>query len=375
MKVYLYLILFFLLLSCQTKKEDKSTGQKKTISLQYANGFNIEKEGDFTYITVSNPWPEADKPFVYLLAPKGTTPTKNKTYDAFISVPISRLVVTSTTHIPALEALGVLNTLVGFPDTRYISSEAARKRIDNGSITELGVNESINTEILLELAPEVVIGFSINNQNKTYQTIERSGIPVVYNGDWNETSPLGKAEWIKFFAPFFQKESLADSLFNEIKSNYQQAKEIAANATKRPTVFSGAMYKDVWYLPAGESWAAQFIEDANAEYLWKDTKGTGSLALSIESVYDTAINADFWISPSQFTNYTQMESANKMYMEFAAFKQKHIYTYNKTIGATGGSLYFELAPQRPNLILKDLIYIFHPELMPEHELFFFKPLD
>lgn len=249
MKVYLYLILFFLLLSCQTKKEDKSTGQKKTISLQYANGFNIEKEGDFTYITVSNPWPEADKPFVYLLAPKGTTPTKNKTYDAFISVPISRLVVTSTTHIPALEALGVLNTLVGFPDTRYISSEAARKRIDNGSITELGVNESINTEILLELAPEVVIGFSINNQNKTYQTIERSGIPVVYNGDWNETSPLGKAEWIKFFAPFFQKESLADSLFNEIKSNYQQAKEIAANATKRPTVFSGAMYKDVWYLP------------------------------------------------------------------------------------------------------------------------------
>lgn len=99
MKVYLYLILFFLLLSCQTKKEDKSTGQKKTISLQYANGFNIEKEGDFTYITVSNPWPEADKPFVYLLAPKGTTPTKNKTYDAFISVPISRLVVTSTTHL------------------------------------------------------------------------------------------------------------------------------------------------------------------------------------------------------------------------------------------------------------------------------------
>ncbi len=384
MKPTKYILLFFcflFFLGCKTDK--KRNGQvdesNNVIAVDYAKGFSIEKFGEnLTIIKITSPWPDAEAAFKYALVPKEkmASMTLNKDeYDAIVAVPVSRLVVTSTTHIPALEALGELDKLVGFPDTGYISSKSARSRIDNGLITELGNNESINTEMTIELNPDVVVGFGIDNQNRAYETLQRSNIPVVYNGDWTEKTPLGKAEWIKFFAPFFQKETTADSIFNKTKKAYEQAKKLAAEAQKRPTVLSGALYKDVWYLPGGNSWAAQFISDANAEYLWSDTSETGSLSLGLESVLTKGQNADFWISPSQFTTYREMEKANAHYLRFDAFKNRNVYTFSKTKGETGGLLYYELAPQRPDLVLKDLIHIFHPELLPEHRLFFFKPLD
>jgi iron complex transport system substrate-binding protein len=284
-------------------------------------------------------------------------------------------VVTSTTHIPALEALGVENTLVGFPETQYISSTKTRKNIDSGKIIDLGINESINTEILINLQPDLVIGFSINDSNKTYETIKNSGISVVYNGDWVEKTPLGKSEWIKFFAPFFNKEKEADSIFSSIETEYLIAKKIAEKAIKKPTVLCGAMFKDIWNLPSGESWAAQFLKDANTNYLWSDTTGTGSLSLSFESVLEKAQNADFWINTSQFSTYQELDNDNAHYSQFKAYKNKKAYTFSLTKGETGGLLYYELAPNRPDIVLKDLIHIVHPELLPNHQPFFFKPLE
>jgi len=198
---------------------------------------------------------------------------------------------------------------------------------------------------------------------------------VVYNGDWAEKTPLGKAEWIKFFAPFFQLEKEGNRIFKEIETAYQHAKDLASKASKRPTVMSGALYKDVWYLPGGSSWAAQFIKDANAAYLWANSDETGSLSLSWEAVLATAKEADFWVSPSQFTSYYDMSLNSEHYRQFNPFKTNNIYTFSKTTGATGGLLFYELAPQRPDLVLRDMIHIFHPELLPEYEPYFFKPLD
>jgi iron complex transport system substrate-binding protein len=138
---------------------------------------------------------------------------------------------------------------------------------------------------------------------------------------------------------------------------------------------SGALYKDVWYAPGGQSWAAQFIKDANADYLWKETMETGSLSLSIESVIQTASYAEFWVSPSQFTSYSELSNANAHYQQFDAFKDRNIFTYALSKGETGGLLFYEMGPNRPDLILKDLIHIFHPDVLPDHTLFFFKPLN
>lgn len=374
--------IFFTILAVGCKSEKKEiVSADKSIphAVSFAKGFSIEKlQSGVTILKITSPWPGAESAFSYALVPKdkqATITVDKDAYDAIISVPIERMVVTSTTHIPALEALAVDDKLVGFPDTKYISSEKTRKRIDEGEIKELGNNESINTEMLIELNPEVVIGFSISNENSIYETIQRANIPVVYNGDWTEETPLGKAEWIKFFAPFFQKEVMADRIFNSIQTSYEEAKSLASTANTTPTVISGAMYKDVWYLPGGKSWAAQFLKDANAHYLWNDTPETGSLSLSWEKVLEKGQLAEFWIGPAQFTNYENMAVASKHYTQFDAFKNREVFTFANTKGATGGLLYYELAPQRPDLVLKDLIHILHPTLLPAHEPFFFKPLN
>ncbi len=380
-KSFLHLILFFLLVSCKPQKKETLPDHilVNTEKIKYAKGFSVEKSANgMTTIKITSPWPNAEASFTYALIPReklaSITLNKNE-YDAIVAVPVKNIVVTSTTHIPALEALGVEDLLVGFPDTKYVSSEKTRKRIDQGLVKELGNNDAINTEMTIELHPELIVGFSISSQNKTYATLQRSNIPVVYNGDWTEETPLGKAEWIKFFAPFFEKESTAKKIFNDIESSYLKTKNLAKTAPNISTVLSGAMYKDVWYLPGGKSWAAQFLSDANSNYLWKETLETGSLSLSWESVLAQGKNADFWIGPSQFTSYKDMLAASKHYQQFDAFKNKKVFTFSSTRGATGGLLYYELAPQRPDLVLKDLISILHPPLLPDHQPVFFKPLE
>lgn len=378
-------LLFFtyLLFFCGCKQQKKVSlpqeSPAKSTSLHYAKGFSVESQASgLTILKINSPWPKAGASFTYALVPKEKeafiTLNKNE-YDAIITVPIEHVVVTSTTHIPALEALEVLDKLIGFPDTKYISSKAARVRIATGQVKELGINESLNTEAVIALQPDVVIGFAVSGENGAYETLRRSNIPVIYNGDWVEETPLGKAEWIKFFAPFFRKEAKADRIFKEIETAYHKAKELAASSSIKPTVLSGAMYKDVWYLPGGESWAAHFLTDANANYLWADTSENGSLSLSWESVLNVAQGADYWIGPAQFTAYNDLKNSSKHYTQFDAFQNKKIYTFAKTVGETGGTLYYELAPQRPDLVLRDLIHILHPQLLPDHELFFFKPLD
>ena len=380
---FLFFLSFFL--GCKQQKEASSeilsevTDSISESRITHARGFSIEESASgLTIIKVHSPWPNAQNSFSYALVPKEKMAfmTLNKdAYDAIIAVPVEHIVVTSTTHIPALEALGVTEKLVGFPDSQYVSSKATRERIEKGLIKDLGSNEAINTEIVIELQPEVVIGFGIDGQNKAYRTLQRSNIPVVYNGDWTEETPLGKAEWIKFVAPFFGLEKKADSLFSSIETSYVKARQLAKAADHQPSVLSGALYKDVWYLPGGNSWAAQFIKDANARYLWEETQEAGSLSLSIESVLNTAKNADFWVAPSQYESYQGMKDDNTHYRQFNAFQNKNVYTFAHTKGATGGLLYYELGPSRPDLILKDLIHIFHPELLPEYEPFFFKPLE
>lgn len=347
--------------------------------ISHSSGLRIERtDTGVILLTVATPWPGAEKAFTYALVPKTILPytSLNKdAYNAIVTIPVERVVAASTTHIPALEALGVIDRLVGFPETDFISSEKARQRIAEGQVQDLGSNEAINTEMVLELQPDVVFGFGISQQNKAYELLQRTGIPVVYNGDWTESTPLGKAEWIKFFAPFFGLEQKADSIFGRVESDYLKAKELAKQADRSPAVLSGALYKDVWYLPGGDSWAAQFLEDANCRYLWSDTNGKGSLSLSVESVLERASEADAWVSPSQYTTYEQMQEANPHYEQIRAFREKQVFTFAKTRGETGGFLYYELGPMRPDLVLKDLVHLLHPGLLPDHTPFFFKPLD
>ncbi len=376
MERILLLLCILIFSSCKNEEREPIVSNRKgdTLTVEYAKGFSITQFKGFKLLKVYDPWPNSGKNLTYLLAEKDAVIPEDIKYDTKINIPIEKMVVTSTTHIPSLEILNEEETLIGFPGLNYISSEKTRERIINNKITELGQNEAINTEVLISIQPDAVIGFAIDANNKTFKTIQKSGIPVIYNGDWIEESPLGKAEWIKFFGALYNKDEQATTYFSNIKNAYLEAKELAKNATSKPTVLSGSMYKDQWYVPYGNSWQAQFIKDANANYIYKNTSGSGSNALSFESVLNESQNAEYWIAPGQFQSFDQLAGNSSHYSQFKAVKDKKVFTYNNTLGETGGAIYYELAPTRPDLVLKDLIAIFHPELLPGYETTFFKPL-
>jgi len=360
------------LFSCNKKTNKSSLEVKRTIknNIKYAKGFDIQHFKNYTKLIIKAPYQNSKETFEYILTDNILENNLNE-----IKTPINSIVVTSTTHIPMLELLNVESKLVGFPNTKYVSSKKTRELIIKGVITELGNEENINTELLLDLNPNLVVGFSINSNNKMFSTIEKLGIPVLLNGDWLEETPLGRAEWIKFFGVLFKKEQLADSIFNEIEKNYIEAKNIALKSNTKPTVISGGLFKDIWNLPAGDSFEATFLNDANTNYLWKNSSGKGSLSLNIENVFDKGKDAEIWLSPSFYKNTEELKNANDIYSKFKAFKDKNIYTFVNKKGESDGIIYFELAPARPDLVLKDIIKIAHPKLLKEYEFSFFEKLN
>ncbi len=372
-QVFLFLTVFFFFIQCKQKETATSTPVNLN-TVKYAKGFSIVNYEGYSVVKVRNPWPNATKTYTYVLKERnGVVPDSLKKHTT-ISIPIQTIVVTSTTHIPSLEMLNEEKTLVGFPHLDYISSLKVRNLIDAGKVKELGTNQTLNTEVLIDLQPNVIIGYGIDNTNPTLDNLEKSGLKVMLNGDWNEETPLGKAEWIKFFGALYGKQKQANELFTKIEKEYLKTIQIAKRAQTKPTILIGDMFEDKWYLPKGTSWGCLLLKEANSNYLWQETKGTGSLALSFETVFEKAKDADFWITSGQFSSLKEMTDANPHYDQFKAFKNKNVYSFSAKKGKTGGILYYELAPNRPDIVLKDIVKILHPELLAGYQPFFFEKL-
>jgi len=370
-----FLMLLFIFFSCKKEVIKKDTNSRQKSSIKYAEGFDIIEENGVKKLIIKAAYQNSKEVFEYIIIQRRKNTIANKN-NKTIEVPVKHFVTTSTTHIPMIELLDEENAIIGFPNATYISSEKTRALIDKGNIVEIGKESSLNTEILLHLQPELVVGYSVASADKSLSTLKKAGIKVIYNGDWLEETPLGRAEWIKFFGVLFDKEQQADSIFNVIETNYLEAKKIALKATKKPTILSGAiMSKDIWNLPAGNSFVATFLKDANVDYLWEKTEGKGSLSLSFESVFDKAQNADFWIAPGYFSTQKQLVNNNSLYAKFNAFKNDKIYTTTTKKGITGGVIYYELAPTRPDFVLKDIIKITNPDLLPKYKLTFFEKMN
>ncbi len=368
MKNYLLLsVLTCFLFQCKQKTKNNSQLTLNS-SIKYAKGFDIIDENGEKKLVIKKVFQNSDQQFTYVLSSESDA-QQNK-----IKIPVETIVVTSTTHIPMLESLNVETSLVGFPHTKYISSHKTRNRIKNGEIIELGLEQDMNTEKLIDLQPQLVIGFSLHPNTKLYNNIKKTGIPVVFNGDWLEETPLGRAEWIKFFGALYDKEKEADSIFSAIENEYLRVKSLVKNSANIPTVISGSMFKDIWNVPAGESYFANFLRDANLDYAWKESKGTGSLQLNFENVLEKGKNAQYWLNCGLYETKDQLSVSNPHFKEFLSFNTDNVYTIAHKRGETGGLMYFELSPMRPDLILKDFIKITNPSLLPNYELTFFGKL-
>ena len=371
---FLWLTIALISLSCQNETKSVSIMASQN-TIRHAKGFSIQNYDGYTVVTVKNPWPKATKTYTYILKEKNGIVPDSLSQNPIISVPIKSIVVTSTTHIPSLEMLKKERTLVGFPNLDYISSEKVRARIEAGKVKELGMNQNLNTEVLLNLQPDVIIGYGIDNNNPTLDNLQKSGLKVMLNGDWNEETPLGKAEWIKFFGALYGQQKKAEVIFSKIEKEYLKTIRIAQNALETPTILAGDMFEDRWYLPKGNSWGSLLLKEAKGRYLWAETTGTGSLSLSFETVLEKAKNADIWITSGQFSSLREMTSANPHYNQFKAFQNKNVYSFSGRKGKTGGILYYELAPNRPDIVLKDIVVILHPELLKSYKPYFFQKLQ
>ena len=368
-------ILIFLI-SCQTKPAENTRTQiADTVSIKYATGFKVTYDGNIKWVEVNYPYQGATSGYHYVLVPKGDAVPVHGNGTQVITIPLESIVCTSTTHIPLLDYINETNKLTGFPTTDYISSEKMRKRVDDGKVVDLGIDKGMNLEKLFVLQPSVVMGYAMSGDLGQLKKVQEMGMPVIINAEYLEKHPLGRAEWIKFVALFFNKEKTADSVFQVIENEYNKTTELALQIPMKPTVISGVVYGDAWFMPGGQNYAARLLKDAGCEYLWADDTSQGFLELSFESVYAKAKEADLWIGVGSFLSLKEIKDAEDRYSKFKPWQQKAVFTYNARKGAKGGSEFLELGYARPDLILKDLVKIAHPDLLPDYELYFHKKLE
>jgi iron complex transport system substrate-binding protein len=369
----LILLLFQACVQKSNRTEEGNAGAK--VKLLYAQGFSITHNEDYTILEVKQPFQGSTSGYKYLLISKTKSIPQDIEGMKIIRTPVQSIVCTSTTHIPMLDYLNVSDRLIGFPTTDFISSEKTRKQIDKGKVVDLGMDKGMNLEKLVSLKPDLLLGYTMTGDYGQFKKIEELKIPVVLNAEYLEKHPLGRAEWIKFVGALFNKEREADSIFQTIERSYLETRNLASQAKQRPKVLCGIMYGDAWFLPGGENYASKIIKDAGCEYLWGDDESNGFLQLSFETVLQRGHNADLWLGVGTISSLEELASTDHKYKMFKPFKERAVYNYDKRKGAKGGNEYLELGYLRPDLILKDLVKISHPELIPDNTLFFYRRLE
>jgi iron complex transport system substrate-binding protein len=348
------------------------------LSVTYASGFDVEYFNNYKLVTVTNPWQGADESFQYVLVQCGTPAPEGYDDTQVIQVPIQSVIALSTTYLPHLETLGVVDQLVGIDSYMWTTTPSVQALIAAGEVAEVGSGSTINVEQVLDLEPDLVMAYGIGIPDyDTHPVLLDAGVTTVLNGDFVEQDPLGRTEWMKFLAIFFNREGVAVEAFDQIAQEYAEVAELAAGMVERPTVLVGGMYNGTWYISGGESYTARLLADAAADYLWADEPVVASLPMDFESVYEQAADADYWVNPdnSFWFSLEDVLASDERYGEFSAAKEGRLFNNNAIINENGGNAFFESGAANPHIVLKDLVKIFHPELLPEHELVYYRLVE
>lgn len=346
------------------------------VTVDYATGFTVEYHNNYKLVTIAQPWQGAETAVEYLLVECGTPAPEDVKADATIEVPVKSIVTMSTSFLPHIVGQGLLDKLVAVDSVSYTNNADVLAKYDAGDLDVVSPNfGEINTELLIDLQPGLIMAQRFDDTDTVYPGLQSAGLPVVLNADFLDTTPLGQAEWGKYIAVFFNTEAAAQESFEGVATRYHDLADLAATVEERPTVFANTPYQGNWFMPGGQSYLGKFFADAGADYLWADDTSTGSIPLDFETVFDKAADADFWVNAGFFwTTKADALAEDKRFEEFAAFKSGQVYTNNGKVNANGGSDYFETGVANPDLILADLVKIFHPDLLPNHELYFYRQL-
>ena len=348
--------------------------QKATV--EYAENFSIEYFPNYKLVTINQTWPGSE-PVRYVLVQCGTPTPDGVDADVVIEVPAASLVTMATTYLPFVVELGLLDHLVGHDEFDYVTTPDVRARIDAGELVEVGEGAGVSVETVLDLEPSLIFTSSSGLiEYDAHPVLAEAGLPVVLTGDWLEKTPLGRAEWVKFVALFYNREAEAEAVFASIANEYQALAALAAGAAERPTVFVDAPWQGTWYMAGGGSYTARLLADAGAQVLCADDESTGSLYLDFETVLERAADADFWVNAGGYwMSKADMLATDERFAEFAAVQNDNAWSNNLYLNDFGGNYYYEGGIANPHWILADLVAIFHPELLPDHEIMFYRQLQ
>lgn len=352
----------------------------------FAQGWRVEYHNNYKVVDVLTPFPGATESdaFQYILVQCGTPVPEGVDGAAVIEIPTNTVISMSTTYIPHLADLGLLDTLIGMDSGLYVSNPEVIERYEAGEIIEVGSGPSVNVEAILNAEPSLVLTFGSGSPDyDTHPVLIDAGVPVVVASDYVETSPLGQAEWGKFISLFYNAEAAATAVFDSKIDQYNALVALTAGipADARPTVLWNAYtsFSDAWFIPGTESFAAQYIRDAGGTLVLGDAPevqgSSGAFPFAFEAVYEVGLDADFWM-PGTFGVPTLADfvAQDERFADFAAVTNGAVYNFDARENANGGNDYFETGVANPQIVLADLIKILHPDVLPDHDLYFFRNL-
>lgn len=366
-ELLLFIIMTLPLLGCTGKKNNDFQNSKEEELLykpSYSSNFSINKIDDSSNVAIisKNPWQGAkDVTTRFYIIKDGL---KHPHISDKIINSAERIVCMSSTHVAMLDALEATDKIVAVSGKQYISNPKVR---DNPAVSEIGYEGNIDYEVLMASQPDLILLFAVNGASTMEPKLKELGIPYLYVGDYLEEDPLGKAEWIVALAEIIGEREKGMDIFRNISANYERLRHQIKEEVdlSRPKIMVNAPFMDSWFIPSKDSYVARMIEDAGGDYIYKKNSGNSSVPIDMEEALKLVSEADFWI------NIGTVKTAEELKANFPKFKDTRcvingkIFNNNYLSSPGGGNDSYESGVVNPDVMLRDVVKIFHPHLVEE----------
>ena len=363
------LLFAFVLLLAVSCKGEKGKGQgsvspadgESTVAISYAAGFQVRRtDAGCCLVDIQDPQREESQTFHFLLVPRGTDLYTVPDGYTPIEVPVQRIVCMTSLQLSNFICLDELDRVVGVTSTRHLFNPDMRQRLADGRTRKIGIEGNFDNEVILGLDPDLILISPFKRGG--YEALKGVDIPLIPHLGYKEMTPLGQAEWIKFIGLLAGEEEKANAVFAGIEERYNDLKALAAGVADRPVVLSGELHGGNWYVGGGRSFLAQIFRDAGGEYFLPGDENSGGLNLDFETVYSQTADARYWRIVNSYNgtfSYEALKAEDARYADLNAFKNKGVIYCNMR-----EKPFYENMPVQPDVVLADLIHIFHPELLP-----------
>lgn len=347
-----------------TLQQTVTADSRVQITPTYAEGFQLTYKKGYILVDIHDPQNEESTRFQYALIPRGTKPANIPVDYTVIETPVRNAICMTSLQLSNFIKLGAEDKVVGITSTRHLFNQTINDQLKAGKTAKIGIEGNFDNEVIMSINPDLILISPFKRGG--YETMKDIGIPLIPHLGYKETTPLGQAEWIKFVGLLLGMEQQANEKFATIENRYNELKALTSSEKlkKRPVVFSGEIHGGNWYAVGGKSFLAQLFKDAGADYFLKDDDRSGGVTLDFETVYNQADEADYWRIVNSYPgvySYQALQEQDPRYADFRAFKEKGVIYCNMR-----EKPFYESMPTEPEVLLADLLYIFHPDLLPDH---------